>query len=145
MIDYDNGKVKIPEDKRWIIDAAKKQMANKANYLRAMQCLVDNGIERDEAYTVLEAMLAILNDADVSDILDQKCVEQFEYISAVEELKRAMFMNGRDDIEDFLGTEIPDSMEPDTIDNFMDEILEQMPPEDLNNYFKKYSIEYTVK
>lgn len=145
MIEYDNGEVKIPSGKRWILDAAKKQMANKANYLKAMQCLVDNGIERDEAYTVLEAMLAILNDADASDVLDQESVEQFEYDSAVEELKRAMFMNGRDDIEDFLGTEIPDSMEPDTIDNYMDEILEQMPPEDLNNYFKKYGIEYTVK
>lgn len=145
MVEYDDGTTEITEKYHWVLDAAKKQLANKANYIKAMQCLVDNGIARDEAYNVLEAMLAILNDSDASDVLDQKSVEQFEYDSAVEELKRAVFMDGHDAIEDFLGTEFSDSMSHDAIDILMDEIIKQMPSEDLDNYFKKYGVENTGK
>lgn len=55
-----------------------------------------------------------------------------------EELKTELFMYGIDDIEDFLGFNVPDNTEKDTLDNMIDEIGMQMPKDKLEEYYNKY-------
>lgn len=44
-------------------------MLNKDKIEKAMQCLVDNGIEEDEADTVLQALCYILIDEEILDYM----------------------------------------------------------------------------
>ncbi len=58
-----------------------------------------------------------------------------------EELKTELFNWGNDYIEEFLGFEIDSNWEKDTIDNAMDEVYEQMPEEELKEFYKKFLID----
>lgn len=55
-----------------------------------------------------------------------------------EELKKELFMNGQEAIENFLGFEIDYDTEKDVIDSMMDEVAEQMPEEELEEYYNLY-------
>lgn len=57
-----------------------------------------------------------------------------------EELKRELFMQGQDCIEDFLGYEIDWDEDKDVIDRRMDEVYEQMPEEELDKFYAKHKI-----
>lgn len=54
-----------------------------------------------------------------------------------DELKRAIFMSGRDAIDDLLGYECPYD-DKDVIENWMDEVLDQMPEEEAMKFYQKY-------
>lgn len=55
-----------------------------------------------------------------------------------EELKNAIWDNGVEAIDDFLGYEHDVEEDKDTIENRMDEVLEQMPEEDAMEFYNKY-------
>lgn len=55
-----------------------------------------------------------------------------------EELKKAIFDNGVEAIDDFLGYEHDVNEEKDTIERRMDEVLDQMPEEEVLVFYKKY-------
>ena len=55
-----------------------------------------------------------------------------------EELKQAIFDNGVEAIDDFLGYEHNTNEEKDTIENRMDEVLSQMPEEEFLAFYEKY-------
>lgn len=55
-----------------------------------------------------------------------------------EELKKELFMNGQEAIENFLGFEIDYDTEKDVIDSMIDEVAEQMPDEELEEYYNLY-------
>ena len=55
-----------------------------------------------------------------------------------EALKRALFMEGLEAIEDFLGYEINPKENKDVIDRRMDEVLDQMPDEEFETFYNKY-------
>lgn len=55
-----------------------------------------------------------------------------------EALKRALFMEGLEAIEDFLGYEINPEEDKDVIDLRMDEVLDQMPDEEFETFYNKY-------
>ena len=55
-----------------------------------------------------------------------------------EELKMAIFMSGVEAIDDFLGYEHDVEEDKDVIDARMDEVLCQMPEEEINKYYEKY-------
>lgn len=55
-----------------------------------------------------------------------------------EELKRELFMSGTDAIEDFLGCNVADDADKDTLDNMMDETGMQMTDDILETYYNKY-------
>lgn len=55
-----------------------------------------------------------------------------------EKLKTALFNWGTDYIEEFLGFEINSDWEKDTIDNAMDEVYQQMPEEELEEFYQKF-------
>ena len=57
----------------------------------------------------------------------------------IEALKKELFMYGIDDIEDFVGTSVS-AYEKDTIENLMDEVISQMPDDELEKYIQKYNI-----
>lgn len=57
-----------------------------------------------------------------------------------EELKSALFIWGRDYIEEFLGFEYDLDWDKDTIDNAMDEVYEQMSEEELEVFYQKFNI-----
>ncbi|WP_418434116.1 hypothetical protein [Anaerotignum lactatifermentans] len=57
-----------------------------------------------------------------------------------EELKEALFSWGMDYIEEFLGFEIDNDWEKDSIENAMDEIYEQIPEEELETFYQKFCI-----
>lgn len=54
-----------------------------------------------------------------------------------EELKRAIFMNGTDAIDDFYGDECPYD-DKDVIENMMDDIFAQMSEEESMEFYRKY-------
>lgn len=58
-----------------------------------------------------------------------------------ERLKTALFMEGSDAIADFLGYDYPEDEEKDTTDNRLDEAYDQMPPEELEKFYKKHGID----
>lgn len=55
-----------------------------------------------------------------------------------DELKQAIFDNGVEAIDDFLGYEHDVNEEKDTIENRMDEVLSQMPEEESLALYNKY-------
>lgn len=56
-------------------------------------------------------------------------------------LKAALFNDGSDAVEKFLGFCPPSSWEKDSIDNAMDEIIDQMSSEEYNAWLKRYDIQ----
>lgn len=57
-----------------------------------------------------------------------------------ETLKKELSFYGTEAIEDFLGFEIPEGWDKDTIEAAMDEVWEQMPEEELNKFYEKYDL-----
>lgn len=55
-----------------------------------------------------------------------------------EALKQALFMEGLEAIEDFLGYEINPEEDKDVTDLRMDEMLDQMPDEEFEAFYNKY-------
>lgn len=55
-----------------------------------------------------------------------------------EELKNAIWDNGVEAIDDFLGYEHDVEEDKDTIENRMDEVLDQMPEEEVMEFYNKY-------
>lgn len=55
-----------------------------------------------------------------------------------EALKQALFMEGLEAIEDFLGYEINPEEDKDVTDLRMDEVLDQMPDEKFEAFYNKY-------
>lgn len=55
-----------------------------------------------------------------------------------EALKKALFMEGLEAIEDFLGYEINPEEDKDVTDLRMDEVLDQMPDEEFEAFYNKY-------
>lgn len=55
-----------------------------------------------------------------------------------EELKNAIWDNGVEAIDDFLGYEHNVEEDKDTIENRMDEVLDQMPEEEAMEFYNKY-------
>lgn len=55
-----------------------------------------------------------------------------------EELKRELFMNGADAIDDFLGFTLPENTDKDTIEKELDEIKSQMPDDTQIKFYIKY-------
>ena len=58
-------------------------------------------------------------------------------------LKRELFMNGSEALEEFLG-ELDENLEKDTIENMLDETAEQMPDEELYKFYTKYCLEHQI-
>lgn len=58
----------------------------------------------------------------------------------IEELKTAIFMDGVDAIDNFLGFDCP-CADKDTIDNMMDDVIMQMPEEDLLAFYARYIVQ----
>lgn len=58
-----------------------------------------------------------------------------------EELKKELFMNGREGLEDFLDFELPDDFDKDVVENQLNEIKEQMPQDILIIFYKKYVLD----
>lgn len=57
-----------------------------------------------------------------------------------EALKQALFMEGLEAIEDFLGYEINPEEDIDVTDLRMDEVLDQMPDEEFEAFYNKYVV-----
>lgn len=57
-----------------------------------------------------------------------------------EALKQALFMEGLEAIEDFLGYEINPEEDKDVTDLRMDEVLDQMPDEKFEAFYNKYVV-----
>lgn len=58
-----------------------------------------------------------------------------------EDLKRAIFANGYDAIADFCGSDIADKYDDkDVLDGIMDDIISQMPDEELKAFYEKYTM-----
>lgn len=55
-----------------------------------------------------------------------------------ETLKRELFMSGRDGLEDFLGFELQDDYDKDTVENELEDIGAQMPDEIQVEFYLKY-------
>lgn len=55
-----------------------------------------------------------------------------------EELKKELFINGTDALNDFLGFTLPENTEKDTIENELNEIKSQMPNEIQIEFYIKY-------
>lgn len=57
-----------------------------------------------------------------------------------EALKQALFIEGLEAIEDFLGYEINPGEDKDVTDLRMDEVLDQMPDEEFEAFYNKYVV-----
>ena len=57
-----------------------------------------------------------------------------------EELKKELFMQGLYSVEEFLGFEISNDWDGCTIENAMNDVYEQMPEEDLEEFYKRFCI-----
>ena len=68
---------------------------------------------------------------DVSDIIE--ITDEM-----VERLKSELFMHGDEALEDFAGMDLSEYDDKDTVDNILDEVIEQMPEEDFLRYYRKY-------
>ena len=55
-----------------------------------------------------------------------------------EELKRELFMNGTEALTDFLGFDIPENLEKDSIEKELDDIATQMPDDIQVKFYVKY-------
>ena len=49
-------------------------------------------------------------------------------------------MNGAEALEDFIGTELDKNLEKDSIEKLLDEISDQMPDEELFQFYSKYCL-----
>lgn len=58
----------------------------------------------------------------------------------MEVLKRNLFMEGIDVLSDFLGTELSGNEDKDTIDSMLNEVIDQMPDEELIMFFRRYVV-----
>ena len=58
--------------------------------------------------------------------------------SMFDELKRELWMNGTEAIDDFFGYEYDVEEDKDVTENRMTEIMLQMPPEEFMKYYNKY-------
>lgn len=58
----------------------------------------------------------------------------------IEQIKTNLFMSGTEAINDFLGYECPYD-DKDVIDNLMEEILQQMPDEEINDFYNKLELD----
>lgn len=108
-----------------------------------IQCLIDNGITNDEADTVAEALYFIMKDEDIHEqlttITNKKKNNLMLDDDQIEQLKQSLFEYGiySDEMADFLDTELTTD-DKDVIDNLLDEIIDQMPEEELRAYYIKY-------
>lgn len=97
--------------------------------------LVDNDCLMDITYKVVglnEDKLLILNvRGDISDVIE------FDD-EMIEELKKALFMNGIEVLEDFTNMDLSNYDDKDVLDNLLDEIISQMPNEEILIFYKKY-------
>lgn len=97
--------------------------------------LVDNDCLMDITYKVVglnEDKLLILNvRGDISDVIE------FDD-EMIEELKKALFMNGIEVLEDFTSMDLSNYDDKDVLDNLLDEIISQMPNEEILIFYKKY-------
>lgn len=59
-------------------------------------------------------------------------------------LKRELFMNGTEALEEFLDNDIDENLEKDSIENILDEVAGQMPDEELYKFYSKYCLEHQV-
>lgn len=59
-------------------------------------------------------------------------------------LKRELFMNDTETLEEFIGTKLDENLEKDTIENMLDEISNQMPDEELYKFYSKYCLSEQV-
>ena len=57
-----------------------------------------------------------------------------------EHLKSRLFDHGYDAITSFLGYEYPADEDKDVTDNRMDEVYAQMPPEELEPFYRQYGV-----
>lgn len=55
-------------------------------------------------------------------------------------LKRELFMNGTEALEDFIDNEVDENLEKDSIEKLLDEIADQMPEEALYDFYSKYCL-----
>lgn len=55
-----------------------------------------------------------------------------------EELKAAVWDNGVEAIDDLIGYESNPEEDPDVVENRMDMVLDQMPPEEFMKFYNKY-------
>lgn len=55
-----------------------------------------------------------------------------------ERLKRELFMNSREALEDFLGFELPDDYDKDTVEGQLEDVGAQMPDEEQVLFYVKY-------
>lgn len=55
-------------------------------------------------------------------------------------LKQELFMNGAEALEDFIGTELDKNLEKASIEKMLDEIADQMPDEELYQFYSKYCL-----
>lgn len=57
-----------------------------------------------------------------------------------EKLRKELWMNGMDAIEDFLGYEVNPEEDSDVTDYRIEEAYQQMPKEEISQYLEKYHI-----
>lgn len=98
--------------------------------------LLPYGFEKDTSDTVehtvnFDEQLAGEDDLHFSD-------EKWEI------LKRELFMNGTEALEDFIDNEVDENLEKDSIEKLLDEIADQMPEEELYDFYSKYCLEQQV-
>lgn len=97
---------------------------------------VPNYICRRHGFEKVDSIMALDDVAWGEQLVDEDKLrltdEQFEA------LKSELFNHGTEAIEDFLGTEVPEDWEKDTIDNMMDEIADQMPDIEQLRFYQKY-------
>ena len=76
---------------------------------------------------------------------ESKIEDQEEKDKGFECLKRELFIQGNNAIEDFVGYEIDPTEDKDILENRLDEAYQQMPDDIFEKYLKKYGVQqYTV-
>jgi len=63
----------------------------------------------------------------------------------IEEIKKALFMEGLNTVEDFLGIEPGIQFDKDAYEKEMDEVFIQMPEEEIEKYYQKYVVKDSKK
>ena len=81
--------------------------------------------------TLADGRLVLRVSGDISNVLDLD--EDF-----YEELKTELFKNGMDALEDFAGMDLSNYDDKDTLDNILDDVLFQMPDEEVIKFYRKY-------
>ena len=73
-------------------------------------------------------------------ILMSKSAEETKTDERFEKLKEALYGNGTDFIDDFLGYEFDYDLPKKELDKAMYEVYKQMPNEELEEFFREYDI-----